>query len=55
MKTFSRLVGAAAVVVVLGGSTPALAVSGEGERAKGPKPGVLQPPGPRRIDRQRRP
>ena len=34
MKTFSRLVGAAAVVVVLGGSTPALAV-GEGERTKG--------------------
>jgi len=34
MKTFSRLVGAAAVVVVLGGSSPALAVSGEDERAK---------------------
>ena len=34
MKTFSRLVRTAAVVVVLGGSTPALAVSGEDERAK---------------------
>jgi hypothetical protein len=34
MKTLSRLVGTAAVVVVLGGSTPALAVSGDGEHAK---------------------
>jgi hypothetical protein len=36
MKTFSRLVGAAAVVIVLGGSSPALAVSGESEREKAP-------------------
>src|SRR4026209_3033878 len=35
MRTFSRLVGFAAVVVVLGGSMPALAVEGEGERAQG--------------------
>ena len=35
MRTFSRLVGFAAVVVVLGGSMPAHAVEGEGERAQG--------------------
>jgi len=35
MRIFSRLVGFAAVVVVLGGSMPALAVEGEGERAQG--------------------
>jgi TonB dependent receptor-like, beta-barrel/Carboxypeptidase regulatory-like domain len=40
MKTFSRLVGAAAVVVVLGGSTPAFAVGEEGERGKGPVDGA---------------
>jgi hypothetical protein len=36
MKTFSRLVGTAAVVVVLGGSMPALAAEGEGDREKAP-------------------
>ena len=36
MKTFSRLVGTAAVVVVLGGSMPALAAQGEGDRSKAP-------------------
>ncbi len=36
MNTFSGLVGAAAVVVVLGGSAPALAVSGEDQRASAP-------------------